>query len=125
MPAKIVSLHSKDNTIIYPETIVSAVHMPDGRRTLQADIEALENGSCEISFNADGTITQVMTNTGMVITIEFGEADGEIIETCRYPDETLYYTETTTFNDDGTITISKVYADNSEPEEDEQEGGGE
>ena len=53
MPAKIVSLHSKDNTIIYPETIVSAVHMPDGRRTLQADIEELENGSCTITFNDD------------------------------------------------------------------------
>jgi len=124
MPAKIVSLHEKDNTIIYPETIVSAVHMPDGRRTLQADLEALEDGSCTIEFNDDGSITQIMTNTGMIITTEFGEADGQIVETCTYSDETPYYTKTTTFNNDGSITVSKVFADNSEPEDD-NEGQGE
>lgn len=122
MPAKIVTLHDIDNEIMYPETIVSAVHMPDGRRTLQEDIEELEDGSCTITFNNDGSITQVMTNTGMIITTEFGEADGEIVETCTYADETPYYTQTTTFNGDGTITVSKVFADNSEPEE-EGEGG--
>ena len=121
MPAKIVSLHSKDNTIIYPETIVSAVHMPDGRRTLEADLEALEDGSCTIEFNEDGSITQIMTNTGMIITTEFGDVDGEIVETCTYADETPYYTKTTTFNDDGSITVSKVFADNSEPEEEPEE----
>ena len=113
MPARIVSLHNKDNEICYPETVISAVHMPDGQRTVETVLEEIADGSCTIAFNADGSITQTM-HDGMVITTEFGEVDGEIVETCTYPDETEYYTKTTTFNSDGTITISKVYADNTE-----------
>jgi hypothetical protein len=100
--------------------------MPDGRRTLEDELEEIKDGSCEITFNEDGSITQEMTNSGMIITTEFGQADGVITETCTYADGTLYYTKTTTFNNDGTITISKVYADNSEPVvPEQQEGGGE
>lgn len=123
MPAIIRSLHQKDGTIVYPETIITAIHMQDGKRMLTEELEEIADGSCTIEFNADGSITQTMTNTGMIITTEFGEADGEIVETCQYPDETLYYTETTTFNDDGTITVSKVYEDNVVPENEEQGGG--
>ena len=121
MPAKIATLHNKANEIIYPETIIGAVHMPDGKRTLQAELEEIADGSCTITFNNDGSITQVMTDTGMVLTTVFGETDGSIVTTCLYSDETEYYTETITFNNDGTITKSRVYADNSEPEE--AEGG--
>ena len=122
MPAVIKSLHQKDNTIVYPETIVSAVHMPDGHRNLMDEIEEWMDGSNTTTFNQDGSITKVMTNSGMVITTVFG--DGVITDTCTYPDETPYYTQTTTFNQDGSITTLKVYADNSEYEE-EEEGGGE
>jgi len=112
MPAKIVTLHDIDNVIMYPDTVVDAIHMPDGRRTLRAEIEQIEDDSSVTSFNQDGSITKVMTNSGMVITTEFG--DGVITETANYADETLYYTKTTTFNADGTITVAKVYEDNTE-----------
>lgn len=117
MPAVIRSLHNIEGTIVYPETIISAVHMLDGKRTVQQAFEEIADESCTISFLQDGSIQKVMTSSGMVIKTEFG--DGVITETCRYGDETLYYTQTTTFNDDGTITIDKVYADNSEEEEEE------
>lgn len=125
MPAKIVSLHNKAHDILYPDTMIDAVHMPDGYRTLRAELEEMNDGSCEIVFNNDGSITQTMTNTGMIITTEFGEADGTFIERCTYPDGTLYYTETTRFNNDGTITVSKVYADNSNYTPSENNEGGE
>ena len=122
MPAYIRTLQDKEGNQVYPDTVLRAVHMPDGKRTLEAELDELEDGSCDITFNADGSITQEMTNSGMIITTEFGEADGVITETCEYADHTLYYTKTTTFNDDGTVSVRKVYADNSEPV---QEGGGE
>ena len=111
MPAVIRSLKDKPGTIVYPETIISAIHMLDGRRTLVAEFDELKDESSVTEFNADGSITKTMTNSGMVMTTVFG--DGEIVETCTYPDETLYYTKTTTFNSDGSITVSKVYEDNS------------
>ena len=122
MPAIIKTLHDIQNNIVYPDTVVTAVHMPDGHRTLLAELEEFEDGSNVTTFNADGSITKTMTNSGMVITTEFG--DGVITDTCVYPDETVYYTQTTTFNEDGSITVEKVYADNSEYEE-EDNGGGE
>lgn len=120
MPAKIVTLHNKANEIVYPDTIVSAVHMLDGKRTLQAEIDQLLDESKTITFNDDGTITQVWTESGMYVVTEFDE--GAVVETCYYPDDTLYWTMTTSFEEDGTIVVSKVYADNSEEEE---EGAGE
>ena len=112
MPAIIKTLHDIDNNIVYPDTIVQAVHMPDGQRTLMAEIEEIEDESCTTVFNVDGTITKTMTNSGMIITTEFG-SDGTITDTCTYPDETVYYVKTTTFEDDGSIVVSKVYSDNS------------
>ena len=120
MPAKIGTLHNKANEIIYPETIVSAVHMLDGKRDLQAEIEQLQDESKTIVFNNDGTITQTMTHSGMYIITEFEE--GAVVETCYYSDDTVYWTMTTSFEQDGSIVVSKVYADNSEPEEEEGEG---
>ena len=125
MPAIIASLHNKVNQILYPETVIGAVHMPDGKRTLEAELEEIADGSCTISFEADGSIVQTMTNSGMIITTEFGQADGQIVETCEYPDHTLYYTQTTTFNNDGTITVDKAYADNTDVPNEESAGGGE
>ena len=119
MPAIIKSLHDINNQLIYPETIVTAIHMPDGHRNLMDEIEEWMDGSNTTVFNQDGSITKTMTDSGMVITTVFG--DGVITDTCTYPDETLYYTQTTTFNNDGSITVAKVYADNSEYEE--EEGG--
>ena len=115
MPAIIKTLHDINNQIVYPDTVVTAVHMLDGKRTLQAEIEELEDESNTTVFNQDGSITKTMTNSGMIITTVFG--DGVITDTCTYPDETVYYVKTTTFNNDGSITVAKVYADNS--------GGGE
>jgi hypothetical protein len=130
MPAVIRTLHdvtrdtSEDGkgriigrTIVYPETIITAVHMQDGRRTLDEEFEEIKDDSNETSFNSDGTITKVMTYTGMIAVTSFG--DGVITETCYYPDgETVYYVKTTTFNDDGSITTLKTYADNSEEDND-------
>ena len=112
MPAKIVTLHDIENTIIYPETIASAIRMPDGRRSLLAELDDLNDESCVTEFNNDGTITKTMTNSGMVTTTSFNN-DGSITDYCEYPDGTEYFTKTTTFNSDGSITVSKVYADNS------------
>lgn len=130
MPAVIRTIHdvtrdtSEDGkgriigrTIVYPETIITAVHMPDGRRTLFDAIEQINDESSVTSFNNDGSITKVMTSSGMIIHTEFG--NGVITETCYYADgETVYYVKTTTFNNDGTITVSKIYADNSEEDND-------
>ena len=123
MPAVIKSLHDAvraegatgsitSRTLVYPETIISAVHMLDGRRTLDDAIAELNDESNVTVFNQDGSITKTMTQSGMTITTEFG--DGVITDTCMYPDgETVYYVKTTTFNNDGSITVSKVYADNT------------
>lgn len=124
MPAKIVTLHDKEDMIMYPETHVDAVHMPDGKRTLRAELEELEDDSKTIVFNNDGTITETKTNSGMYVITEF-PPDGTVVETCYYSDETIYWVETTTFNDDGSITVEKVYADNTPEPNDEQEGAGE
>lgn len=122
MPAVIRSLHCVERdsgpygkitnrTLLYPETIISAIHMLDGKRTLDDAITEFDDDSSVTTFNQDGSITKVMTRSEMIITTVFGE--GVIIETCTYSDETPYYVKTTTFNDDGSITISKEYADNS------------
>ena len=123
MPAIIRSLHEvtrssgadgdiTSRTLVYPDTIISAVHMLDGRRTLDDAIAELNDESNVTTFNQDGSITKTMTTSGMIITTTFG--DGVITDTCTYSDETPFYTKTTTFNDDGSITVSKVYADNTE-----------
>ena len=126
MPAVIKTIHGVERdpsengkgriigrTIIYPETIVTAVHMPDGSRTLAEEIGEIKDDSNVTSFEDDGTITKVMTNTGMITVTSFG--DGVITETCYYPDgETVYYVKTTTFEDNGDITTLVTYADNNE-----------
>ena len=121
MPAKIRSLHeiTRDSetgaitgrTLVYPDTIVSAIHMPDGSRTLEDALEDLSDDSSVTTFNQDGSITKTMTNSGMIHTTVFG--DNVITETCTYSDETPYYTQTTTFNQNGSITVVKEYADNT------------
>ena len=123
MPAIIKTLHDIENNIIYPDTVATAIHMPDGHRTLMDEIEEFADGSNTTVFNQDGSITKTMTNSGMVITTVFG--DGVITDTCVYPDETVYWVQTTTFNADGSITVEKVFADNSEYVEEENNGGGE
>ena len=122
MPAIIRSLHEvtrasdasgaiTSRRIVYPDTIISAVHMLDGRRTLDDAIAEFNDDSNVTSFNQDGSITKVMTNSGMIINTEFGE--NIITETCTYSDSTPYYIKTTTFSNDGTITEVKTYADNT------------
>ena len=121
MPAKIRSIHEIERdsqtgaitgrTLIYPDTIVSAIHMLDGKRTLDDALGDLEDDSSVTVFNQDGSITRTMTRSGMVITTVFG--DNVITETCTYSDSTPYYIKTTTFNDDGSITVDKEFADNT------------
>lgn len=122
MPAVIESLHKvtrasgatgsvSSRTLVYPETIISAVHMLDGKRTLDEAITEFDDESSTTVFNQDGSITKTMTRSGMVITTVFGESI--ITDTCRYSDSTLYYTQTTTFNNNGSITVSRTYADNT------------
>ena len=110
MPATIRSLINKAGTNIYPETIVSAVNMPDGRRTLEIELDEIKDDSSTTTFNSDGTITKVMALSGLIITTAF---TGNIVtETAVYSDRTPYYVKTTTFNNDGSITVEKVYANN-------------
>lgn len=110
MPAIIRTLQDKAGNQIYPDTIVTAVHMPDGKRTVMAEFEELKDESSTTTFNADGTITKVMTNSGLIMTTSF--SGNVVTEECTYADLTPYYTKTTTFNSDGTITVVKSYADN-------------
>ena len=112
MPAVIRSLKQKDGTIVYPETIVSAINMLDGRRTLLSTLDELVDDSSLTEFNSDGSITQTMTKTGMVKHTVFN-SDGSITETCNYADTTNYYVKTTTFNSDGSISVNVIFADNS------------
>ena len=112
MPAVIRSIKQHDGTLVYPETIVSAVHMMDGKRTLEAAVEELIDDSSVTEFNSDGSITQTMTKSGMIKTTQF-LSNGSIVETCDYSDHTNYYTKTTTFNNDGSITVDVVFADNA------------
>ena len=121
MPAKIRSLHeiTRDattgaitgRTLVYPDTIVSAIHMSDGKRTLEDALGDLADDSSVTTFNQDGSITKTMTKSGMIHTTVFG--DNVITETCTYSDETPYYIQTTTFNQNGSITVVKTYADNT------------
>ena len=108
MPATIRTLVDKAGNNVFPETIVSAVNMPDGTRTLLDELDQLEDESSVTTFNADGTITKVMTTSGMIITTSF--SGNTVTDVCTYPDLSPYYTKTTTFNADGTITVAKVYA---------------
>jgi len=108
MPATIRTLQDKAGNNVFPETIVSAVNMPDGKRTLLAALDDISDESSTTTFNADGTITKVMTNSGMIITTSF--SGNAVTEVCTYPDLTPYYTKVTTFNADGTITVDKTYA---------------
>ena len=110
MPATIRSLVNKAGANIYPETIVSAVNMPDGRRTLETELDEIKDDSSTTVFNSDGSITKTMTKTGLVITTSF--SGSVVTETAVYADRTPYYTKTTTFNVDGSITTAKVYANN-------------
>ena len=110
MPATIRTLVNKAGDNIYPETIVSAVNMPDGRRTLETEIDEIKDDSSTTVFNSDGTITKTMAYSGLVITTAF--SGNVVTETAVYSDSTPYYVKTTTFNNDGSITVSKVYANN-------------
>lgn len=111
MPAVLKTLHDINNNIVFPETIITAVNMPDGSRTLFDELEEINDESSITVFNNDGTITRTMTHSGMIITTSF--ADGVITDECTYADGTPYYTKTTTFNSNGSITVSKIYADNT------------
>ena len=112
MPAKLVSLHNIDNELIYPETIVTAVHMPDGQRNLIDAIADINDESCTYAFNnSTGGFTKTMTSSSMVITVTF--SGNTVTEVCKYSDDTTYYTKTTTYNSNGSVTVSKVYADNT------------
>lgn len=110
MPATIRTLVDYSGGNIYPETIVSAVNMPDGKRTLLAELDEIKDESQTITPNANGTITTVMTNSGLIITTSF--SGNVVTETCTYADHTPYYVKTTTFNADGSITVDKQYANN-------------
>lgn len=110
MPATIRTLVDHDGNNIYPETIVSAINMPDGKRTLLSELDELKDESSVTEFNADGSITKTMSTSGLIITTSF--ASNVVTETATYADHTPYYTKTTTFNADGSITVNKVYANN-------------
>ena len=112
MPAVIRSLKQKDGTIVFPETIVTAINMQDGKRRLVDALEEVIDDSSVTEFNSDGSITQTMTKSGMVKTTVFNN-DGSITETCNYADTTNYYVKTTTFNNGGSITVDVQFADNS------------
>lgn len=126
MPAQIRTLHDivRDSetgavtarNLVYPETIVTAVHMPDGSRTLMEEMEEIKDGSCTVSDIGTAEVTQTMTNSGMVI--KQTRSGNVITEVCTYPDDTEYYTKTITLNEGG-YTVATVYADNNaEPEGD-------
>lgn len=110
MPATIRTIVDASGGNIFPETIVSAVNMPDGRRTLLSELDEIKDESSVTEFNSDGTITKTMTNSGMIITTSF--SGNVVTESCTYSDLTPYYTKTTTFNLDGSITVDKQYASN-------------
>lgn len=110
MPATIRTIVDVNGDNIFPETIVSAVNMPDGKRTLLSELDEMKDESSETVFNSDGSVTKTMTTSGMIITTSFGA--NVVTETCTYSDMTPYYTKTTTFNSDGSITVVKQYANN-------------
>lgn len=107
MSAIVRQLLDDEEQKIYPVTRSKAVYMPDGRTTIDVALADMQDGNTDIFFNDDGTITTRLAS-GNAITTSFLE-DGNIEEKCVNVDGEEVYTRTTTFNEDGSISIRVVY----------------
>lgn len=109
MSAYIRDLQDKKGNTVYPTTVLSAVFMPDKITTVYDEIQRLNDGSSVTEFTSDGKIKKTLSD-GKVVTTEF--SGNSITETCRYPSSAggkIYYTKTTTFQNDGKIKTDVVY----------------
>lgn len=107
MSAIVRQLLDDEEHKIYPITRSKAVYMPNGRATLDVILADMQDGDTDIVFNSDGTITTTLAS-GNAITTSFLE-DGNIEERCVDLEGEEVYTKTTTFNEDGSISIRVVY----------------
>lgn len=110
MSAIVRQLTDDEDKKVYPVTRSKAVYMADGVTTIDDALMDMMDGDTDIEFNADGTITTRLLATGHNITTTFLD-DGNIQEKCVNDDGKELYTKTTTFNEDGSISVRIVYVE--------------
>lgn len=105
MSARIKELKDKDDNKLYPVTVVDAVYMPDGQTKLLEEVMSTGDRSYELTFSSNG-YTKTLEN-GDKIVATFGA--NNLTEVYKYADNTVYYTKTTTFDDNGSISVNIEY----------------
>lgn len=103
MNAIIKELKDKLGNIIYPITKASAVYMRNGVDSVQRILEDRIDQNTSVAFGT-GSITTTLASGSVIIT-EF-LADGSIRETTTNSDGVVVEIKTTTFNADGSISIT-------------------
>lgn len=103
MSAIIKELIDKLGNKIYPITKASAVFMRNGVDSVQRILEDQIDQDTQIVFATDSITTTLAS--GSVILTEF-LSDGSIRETTTNSDNVVVEVKTTTFNNDGSISIT-------------------
>ena len=107
MSARIKELKDINDNKLYPVTVVDAIYMPDGKTKLLEEVMSTGDRSYELVFNNSGYVKTL--ENGDTITATFGSND--LVEVYKYADGTEYYTKTTTFNDNGSISATIEYSE--------------
>lgn len=102
MSAKIIELKDKVGDVIYPVTRASASYLANGVDTVERVLNDMQDQNTQISFPQNQVVKQMAS--GNTVTTQFLE--NQIIETTVNSDSIVLKVKTTTFNADGTITIS-------------------
>lgn len=107
MSARIKELKDINDNKIYPVTVLDAVYMPDGKSTVLGELMSTNDRAYELAFNSNGYVKTL--ENGDKITATFGS--NNLTEVYKYADGTEYYTKTTTFNDNGSISATIEYSE--------------
>lgn len=103
MSALIKELVNNEGTKIYPVTSAEAVYMPNGKDTVQRVLGDMKDQNTEITFPQNQVIKELAS--GNTVVTQFNN-DGTIVETTTNSDDVVLQVKTTTFNSDGSITIT-------------------
>lgn len=102
MSAVIRQLKDASDTKVYPVTKAEAVYMGNGIDTVGRVLGDLQDQNTVITFPTN-QVQKVLASGNKVVTVF--DSDGSIVETTYNTDDIAIKTKTTTFEDDGSITI--------------------
>jgi hypothetical protein len=103
MSAYVRELKDNNGDTVYPPSLADAIYMKNGVDTVGRILEDQIDQNTNIVFGT-GTITETLASGSVVLT-EFMQ-DGSIRETTTNKDGVVVQIKTTTFNDDGSISIT-------------------